>query len=853
MLLVFGILFLMCSSFVEALLFILTIGMAVIINLGTNAMLPSVSMMTNTIVAVLQFVLSMDYSIILMNRLRQELGRGYGLDDAMVKAIKGASSSILSSSLTTIVGLLALVFMKFKIGLDLGVVLAKGVLCSLITIYTILPALIVMCWKGISATSKKVFLLPTDRLSRFEMRFRAPLAVLFVVIFALSAFLSTKTELSYASIWESEINDEFPPQNMFSLLYRTEDEDKMISVLDRISSEDGVQMVLSYPSLLKKQHTCGEMLDEIASLVSLMPGAENITIDSTLLNEQTLGILYYAYSHPSRKERMSFDDIITLAENVSKSGMLPPGFLGEEMDISSLMKEYQEVPNVETVADVAPVKDVASTEVKDTVIADSVAVMPDVQVQDADSTVTSATVSERFTRKNCTEPLTSEEMADFLGFSQKQASTAFAMAGAKGKNAKMSPIDFIHYMTGSVIPNKLLRKMIKNSQIEELYECEKEMEAVLEAEQLDTLSVIVPDETVPDVVVTVPDVVAETVVPAVETPPVIVVEEEPDPMAELALMYASGEKYSAEKVYRSLKKAGIKGIDRNTVDLMFLYYGSIHSSDSTATMCIEDMVGFLSEAVSEGGLFSAFIPEEFSGKISGIKDAMAEGIGSLRTDDLSMAALVTSYPLEARETFDFIERSSSVCSETLGQDFYLIGESVMYKEMRDGFRKELLIVTLITIFSIFLIVLLTFHSLLIPVILILTVLTGVYVNVAVSGIGGRPMLYLAYLIVQSILMGSTIDYGILFTNYYRENRRSGLSPAESLKMSYRGSIHTIMTSGMIIVFAAYLMSVLMDDPTICSILSSLSYGAVAAIFMILLVLPGVLAACDRLVVRLPRK
>jgi len=115
------------------------------------------------------------------------------------------------------------------------------------------------------------------------------------------------------------------------------------------------------------------------------------------------------------------------------------------------------------------------------------------------------------------------------------------------------------------------------------------------------------------------------------------------------------------------------------------------------------------------------------------------------------------------------------------------------------------------------------------------------------------MLYLAYLIVQSILMGSTIDYGILFTNYYRENRRSGLSPAEALKSSYRGSIHTIMTSGMIIVFAAYLMSVLMDDPTICSILSSLSYGAVAAIFMILLVLPGVLAACDRLVVRLPRK
>jgi len=134
---VFGILFLMCSSIVEALLFIFTICMAVILNMGTNAFLPSVSMLTNTIVAVLQLVLSMDYSIILMNRFRQVNAAEPDIDKAMGLAVKSASPSILSSSFTTIVGLLALVFMKFKIGLDRGVVLAKGVLFSLISIYTI--------------------------------------------------------------------------------------------------------------------------------------------------------------------------------------------------------------------------------------------------------------------------------------------------------------------------------------------------------------------------------------------------------------------------------------------------------------------------------------------------------------------------------------------------------------------------------------------------------------------------------------------------------------------------------------------------------------------------------------------
>ena len=122
-------------------------------------------------------------------------------------------------------------------------------------------------------------------------------------------------------------------------------------------------------------------------------------------------------------------------------------------------------------------------------------------------------------------------------------------------------------------------------------------------------------------------------------------------------------------------------------------------------------------------------------------------------------------------------------------------------------------------------------------------------NVFFSGMGGHTMLYLAYLIVQSILMGATIDYGILFTNFYLTSRRQGQSVVDALKKAYGGSIHTIMTSGLIIILAPLIMSELLTDPTICSILSSLTFGALSVILLIILVLPALLAVTDRLIIR----
>ena len=142
------ILFLMCKSFFEPVLLLVSIGIAILINMGSNVIFESVSDMTFSIAAIFQLVLSIDYSIMLLHRYQQEyelLGR-QNKPKAMRNAIMNAFGSVSSSSITTIVSLLVLLMMSFTIGKDIGLVISKGVFFSVVCVFTVMPSLII--WFG---------------------------------------------------------------------------------------------------------------------------------------------------------------------------------------------------------------------------------------------------------------------------------------------------------------------------------------------------------------------------------------------------------------------------------------------------------------------------------------------------------------------------------------------------------------------------------------------------------------------------------------------------------------------------------------------------------------------------------
>ena len=160
------VLFLMTDSFLVPVIFLVDIGISIIYNLGTNVFKGEISFITMALVAILQLAVTMDYSIFLYNSYMEQKTHYSDKNEAMANAIAATITSVTGSSLTTIAGFLAMCFMTFTLGLDMGVVMAKGVVLGVICCVTVLPSLILLCDKAITKTHHKALTFSGSFLSK---------------------------------------------------------------------------------------------------------------------------------------------------------------------------------------------------------------------------------------------------------------------------------------------------------------------------------------------------------------------------------------------------------------------------------------------------------------------------------------------------------------------------------------------------------------------------------------------------------------------------------------------------------------------------------------------------------------
>ena len=261
-----AILVLMSRSWIEPVLFLIAIGMAVVINLGTNLVPGYISDITFSIAPVLQLVLSMDYSIILMNRYREEKKMGLAKTDAMKSALEHSFSSIFSSSFTTVVGLLALVFMTFKIGRELGVVLAKGVFISMICVFTVLPTLILWGDRLVEKTAKKTIPLPTRWLAFFSEKARHVIPLVFVAMFALFFYLRSFTPIIFTENLTDDLSSVFPADNTVVLVYQNQDEGAILPLIADLEQNEHVRAVQAYANSFDQPLNLAQITEAMAQM-----------------------------------------------------------------------------------------------------------------------------------------------------------------------------------------------------------------------------------------------------------------------------------------------------------------------------------------------------------------------------------------------------------------------------------------------------------------------------------------------------------------------------------------------------------------------------------------------------------
>ncbi len=943
------VLFSMAQSWFEPVVILISTGVAIVLNMGTNALLPSVSITTNFIGSMLQAVLSLDYCIILLNRYRQEQNEHTDRITAGIavnKAIKASSSSILSSALTTVVGLLMLCFMRLKIGADMGIVLAKGVVCSLVCTFTVMPSLMLLFRRIINKTQKRVFVPNTDGLARFVTSHKVSMAIGAVLLFFVSWYFSQKTTIFFSAEAESQIEQVFPAPNPIVLVYDTQDEKAIVPLVDSLVQDSNVQMVLSYPTLLSHPRTPEQTVKHIESLMPLiasqMPASmtnQVAPILNTPLSEALpmLNMLYYMRANHDEETTMTFPDLARFLHTHCVNNPLMASFIDDDMrkqvellqsmlepaaptsDIQHPTSDIQHPTSPDTLNRTSYIvhrtsSDIAPLDSKLVTIDSSKAKVPEqievslpLQIEiipfieRLNNTYTSALTIEMQKLTDTAAirlPMSVNEMAFFIGSTPTQTRLVYGYAPGK---KKLSPLEYVHLLTDDLFKRAGLQGLISPEQRTLLTNRAKLMDlanvnASLTPAELNQLlqRFGITDLTDEQIVAisTEPAKITEHTEFVEPTEPIVSASAEQslnanslnpnslndtsnivhptsniqhptsdivprtseDLQAELfAELAFGGKRYTptqmATKLSRLMKLSGVKSapITPEQMSLLYTYYESVQHPSDTMRVGLDQLIAYVCDTLLNDARVSPMVPDSIRTQIIGVQDQLMEGMGQLRQENHSLCVILTSLPAESKQTTAFVNSLKTKADTALTHDYYMLGESVMYVEMQAGFNHEMNVVTLLTILAIFLIVAITFRSVIVPTILVATVMTAVYVNVVVSGLVSGQMLYLAYLIVQAILMGATIDYGILFANYYRENRRT-MTRREAAAAAYRGSIRTILTSGLIMVIAPGVMAALIEDVMISNIVSCLAVGAFMAIVLILTVVPAVLVALDRLVV-----
>lgn len=191
------ILFAASSSWVEPPLYLLVLLVAILINAGTNAFFSGISFITHAMAAVLQLAISLDYSLFLFHRYIEERDAGKDAKEAILTASAKSFSSILASALTTIAGFLALVLMQYTIGRDIGLVLAKGIAISLLTVMTLMPVLIYLLRNVIDKTRHKRWMPSFAKMGRGAIKIRWVLLVVLIIVLVPAFLAQSNTTYLY--------------------------------------------------------------------------------------------------------------------------------------------------------------------------------------------------------------------------------------------------------------------------------------------------------------------------------------------------------------------------------------------------------------------------------------------------------------------------------------------------------------------------------------------------------------------------------------------------------------------------------------------------------------------------------
>lgn len=747
-------------SWLEPLILLAASGVAVLINRGTNLMFGEISYITNSIAAILQLALSIDYSIVLLHAYRSRRAEGEAPYPAMRRAIRSVLRPVSASALTTVAGLLALLFMSFRIGYDVGIVLMKGIVISAVTSVTLLPALVLLFERPMEKTEKRAFVPHGSAFVTVAKRAGKVLVPLALVLAVVCGVVQSSNHYCFSdkSTANSPISEVFGQNNTVVLIWEKSENDSAYEaalaarladcrradgtpVLTGTSSYSGIPLI----GVLERENSAEDLY---SALAQELPEGSGLSLS---LVRQLYGMTAWDGVRDDAVDfRAMLDHLAALSASPDFAAFIPADTAADLVRLRDGVKQAVETMEAPT---------------------DRAALLA-----------------------FCAESLNltyTEAQADaiFAGYFAGTAGTA----GTAEEARETAPLlGLLSYMES--------HRWIKSN-----------LESAIIRGYRNTYGLICSAPTAAEFPTTLREVVRGLTGSYPET----------------AISAAL-----AVQAYLSY----------------FLADGRIPDR----TIGGWELLTFLTDALREEDGLGGLLPDGALTVLDGALAQLEKAKALFRGERYTRMLLSVDLPNEGADSAAFVEELGAILTDVVGSDARAAGEIISTSDLTSTFSHDNLLISVFTLVSVFAIVLLLFRSLSLPILLVSVIQGAIFIAMAVAGaIEGATggIFFMSYIVSVCILMGATIDYGILMSSSYQDARREH-DRDEALKLAVAAAMPTVFSSGLILSVCGFVIHFLSTQNAISTVGLLLGIGTVSSVLMITFVLPALLFLLDRFVLGL---
>lgn len=276
-------------------------------------------------------------------------------------------------------------------------------------------------------------------------------------------------------------------------------------------------------------------------------------------------------------------------------------------------------------------------------------------------------------------------------------------------------------------------------------------------------------------------------------------------------------------------------------------YGQLLSGLDEYAVPLFDLLVFLKDSAEDYHL-TLTLEDAGVSDTEDLFDQIESAQRQLKNDRYSRMMLYLNLPVESDETFAFLDTIREVAGQYYEGDYYVVGDSTSARDLAESFVTDNLLISILSALFVIAVLLFTFRSAALPVLLIVVIQGSIWINFSIPTLTGQPLYFLGYLIVNAIQMGANIDYAIVISSHYQE-QRALLEPRQAILKAVNAAFPTVFTSGGIMAAAGLLIGNLSTQPVIAIMGNCLGRGTIISIVLVLGVLPSILVLGDRIIER----